>query len=185
MRDSVEARIASIEPARFQFVEKLLADLRPGAGESWKEVLVWAHDRLFNDGANVSTVRAELSRRGRSTRCIAIASGKGGVGKTTAAVNLAVALARLGVKVLLCDADLGMANVHVFAGVTPSGTLLDVIDGRRRLDEIVTSGPGGTRLICGASGVGRMADLSAGSREALGRELLRVAADFDVLLVDT
>ena len=78
-----------------------------------------------------------------------------------------------------------MANVHIFAGVNPTATLLDVVDGRSTLDDVVTPGPCGVQLICGASGIGRMAELGAPALEALGRELLRVASEFDVLIMDT
>ena len=175
-----------MEPARIQFIERTFADLRILAGNGlWNQLIAWVHQRLFVDGAAISAVRAELSRRIRRARVIAITSGKGGVGKTTVSVNLAVAFAHLGLRVLLFDADLGMANAHVFAGVTPQTTLLDVIDGRRRLDEVIQMGPAGVRIICGASGILRMADLHANVREGLTSELLRVAADFDVLLIDT
>ncbi len=65
---------------------------------------------------------------------LAVTSGEGGVGKTTVGVNLATALARSGQRVLLFDADLGMASIHIFTGVTPRGTLLDVVEGRVALD---------------------------------------------------
>src|SRR5205823_5140282 len=83
------------------------------------------------------------------------------------------------------DADLGMANVHIFAGINPAATLLDVIDRRASLTSVITRGPGDVDFVCGASGVGRLADLSPHVLEALGRELLRVAANFDVLVMDT
>lgn len=181
-----------IEPAHEQFIEKSFGEFlgRDGGGDGSvnarrDELLLWVHRRLFIDGATVATVRAELNGAARNTQVIAITSGKGGVGKTTFSVNLAVAFAQLGRRVLLFDADFGMANVHIFAGVNPSATLLDVIDGRATFESVITPGPAGIQMICGASGIGRMADLSAPVIEAIGRELLRVAADFDVLLIDT
>jgi flagellar biosynthesis protein FlhG len=90
-----------------------------------------------------------------------------------------------GQRVLLFDADLGMANAHVFAGINPKATILDVVDGRAALADVLMAGPGGIHVVCGASGVGRLADLHPRILEALGRELMQIAADFDVLVIDT
>jgi flagellar biosynthesis protein FlhG len=78
-----------------------------------------------------------------------------------------------------------MANVHIFSGINPSHTLLDVVERRAALDEILLPGPAGIQVMCGASGVSRLADISAPVIEALGRELMRVASGFDVLVMDT
>jgi flagellar biosynthesis protein FlhG len=133
----------------------------------------------------VAEVRAELNATFRRTRTIAITSGKGGVGKTTFSVNFAVACAQLGRRVLLFDADFGMANVHIYTGVNPKITLLDLVDGRVPIEELILPGPGGIQMICGASGVSRLSDLSILALESLSRQLLRAAAEFDVLIIDT
>jgi flagellar biosynthesis protein FlhG len=179
-----------IEPARLQFMEQTFHDLLGGhLGSRFdrrrNEILRWMHRRLFVEGATIATVRRELNEQASRTRVLGVTSGKGGVGKTTFAVNLAVAFAQQGQRTLLFDADLGMANVHIFSGINPPKTLLDVIDRRANLEDIVTPGPAGIDVICGASGVGRLADISPPVMEALGRELLRVAVKFDVLVMDT
>lgn len=182
---------SSIEPAQLQFIEQTFLEFLGNAGEGgpldshrW-DLLRWIHHRLFVDGASVAHVFTDLNKLRRRTHVVAVTSGKGGVGKTTFSVNLAIAFAQLGRRVLLFDGDLGMANLHIFAGVNPPATLLDVVDRRATFECAMCPGPAGIQMICGASGIGRMADLSAPVLEALGRELLRVAADFDVLVIDT
>ena len=185
---------ADLQPARVQFIQQTFPEAFAGApdvagagvaGQKARDTLRWIHDRLFVDGWQLTTVRSQLSRQLREVRTVAVTSGKGGVGKTTFAVNLAVAFAQQGRRVLLFDADLGMANVHVFAGINPKATLLDVIDRRVALSSILEPGPEGMKVLCGASGIGRLADLSAPVLEALGREVMAVAAEFDVLVIDT
>lgn len=118
-------------------------------------------------------------------RAIAVTSGKGGVGKTNLAVNLAVCLARLGQRVCLLDADLGLANADVLCNLTPRLTLEHVVCGRCRLAEAVLAAPGGFCLIPGASGVARLADLDRESRRALLEQLVALERAADTVIIDT
>ena len=96
----------------------------------------------------------------RPVRVLAVASGKGGVGKTNLSVNLATALAALGEQVMLLDADFGLANVDVLLGLTPKQTLADVLAGRATLAEVILAGPKGVRIVPSASGKRHMAEMS-------------------------
>ncbi len=116
---------------------------------------------------------------------IAITGGKGGVGKTNIAVNLSVSMALEGHDVLLLDADLGLANVDVVLGINTAYTMADVLDGRKTLSEIVIVGPGGVRIIPGASGVARLAQLDLATQNALVNSFSDQLAPPDVLIVDT
>ena len=116
---------------------------------------------------------------------IAVSGGKGGTGKSTVAVNLATALAAAGRKVLLLDGDLGLANVDVLLGLTPTGTLEQVLHGERRLEEIVLRTAEGVSVIPAASGVARMAHLPPAELAAIVRSFSALPGDYDTLLVDT
>ncbi len=137
-------------------------------------------------GLSVSPINAsERTRPMRIARAIAVSSGKGGVGKTNLSVNLAVAFAARGQRVVLLDADLGLANADVLCGITPRATLEDVVSGERTLEEVMVSAPGGFRLVPGASGVSRLADMGQMQRRSLLEQLLMLERTTDVLIVDT
>jgi len=121
----------------------------------------------------------------RLGQALAISSGKGGVGKSTVAVNLAVLLARMGRNVALLDADMGTANADVLSGVNPVYTLAHVVAGRRSIEEVLVDAPGGFSLIPGASGLAKMAALSGEQRERMITQFARLEQMFDVLLIDT
>ena len=123
-------------------------------------------------------------RRVQLARAIAVSSGKGGVGKTNIAVNLAVAMSRFGLKVCLLDADLGLANADVLCNVTPRLTLEHVVTGRCRLAESMILAPGGFRLLPGASGVAGMANLDTRRRHLLVEQLVALERAVDVILID-
>jgi flagellar biosynthesis protein FlhG len=179
----------SLELGCVQFIQAQFADVLSLGGSSLGGIgidrIYWIHDRLFQDGWSVEAVRTTLLGVQRKLRVIAITSGKGGVGKTTVAVNLATALGLLGQRTLVFDGDLGMANVHVFAGVNPRASILDVVDRRIALGQAITHGSHGADFICGASGVSRLADLDRRVIDELGRALIQTAANYDVLVIDT
>ncbi len=116
---------------------------------------------------------------------IAVTGGKGGVGKTSIAVNLAGALADSGRRVVLLDGDLGLANVDVFLGLSPRYTLAHVLSGERTLDEILLAAPQGFHVIPAASGVARLANLDAAEHLGLVQAFSALAARLDVLVIDT
>jgi flagellar biosynthesis protein FlhG len=124
-----------------------------------------------------------LLRRGRNI--IAVASGKGGVGKTWFSITLAHALARSGKKVLLFDGDLGLANVDVQLGLMPKRDLNDVIRGRLSLDKVVqTFDEGGFDIIAGRSGQASLSALPGQRLSMLRDQLIDLASSYDAVIVD-
>jgi len=121
----------------------------------------------------------------RPVRAIAVTGGKGGVGKTNVSVNLGVAAAELGQKVMLLDADLGLANIDVVLGLHPDYDLSHVMRGECTLEEALIEGPAGLKVIPGASGVQALAELSPAEHTGLIRAFSEVAADTELLIVDT
>lgn len=121
----------------------------------------------------------------RPVKVIAIASGKGGVGKTNVTVNIGVALAASGKQVLLMDADLGLANIDVMLGLHPQYNLLHVLDGSRTLEEIIVEGPSGLKIIPAASGVQKMAELTPAEHAGMIQAFSDMDQHIDVLLIDS
>jgi len=118
-------------------------------------------------------------------RVVAVTGGKGGVGKTNVSVNLAVAMADLGRRVMLLDADLGLANIDVVLGLHPERDLSHVVRGECGLEEILIKGPSGILVAPAASGVQQMAELSKSEHAGLIRAFSDVGSDLDVMIVDT
>ncbi|MBF0256967.1 MAG: MinD/ParA family protein [Gammaproteobacteria bacterium] len=118
-------------------------------------------------------------------RVLAVTGGKGGVGKTNVAVNLGVALSELGRRVLLLDADLGLANIDVVLGLHPKYDLSHVLRGERDLEEVIIEGPSGLRVVPGASGIQAMAERSATEHAGLINAFSEIGGALDTLIVDT
>lgn len=115
---------------------------------------------------------------------IGIASGKGGVGKTNTCINLALDLANSGQRVMILDADLGLANVDVLLGLQPTFDLSHVLTQQRTLEEILVVGPGGIQIVPATSGVRQMMSLSQDQHESLSRNFAAMAGEIDYLLID-
>lgn len=117
-------------------------------------------------------------------RTIAVASGKGGVGKSNLVLNLALAMAQQGQRVVILDADLGLANIDVLMGVAPKYTLVDVLRGEKSLQDIIVTGPYNLKLLPGGSGIEELANLDYYQREKLIHSLHQLEEVADILLVD-
>jgi len=118
-------------------------------------------------------------------RVIAVTGGKGGVGKTNVAVNLGMAMAHSGKKVIIMDADLGLANIDVLLGLHPQANLHHVITGECSLEEIIVDGPGDIKIIPASSGIKDMASLEPQTHAGLIQAFSELSQNVDVLIVDT
>jgi len=123
--------------------------------------------------------------RPKPVRVITVTSGKGGVGKTNISANLAVTMANSGKKVLLLDADLGLANIDVVLGLRAKYNLSHVLSGKCSLEEILIEGPSGVKIIPASSGIQNMAELSKAEHAGLIRSFSDLSFTPDVLIVDT
>ena len=116
---------------------------------------------------------------------MAIASGKGGVGKTSVAVNLAVSFARLGHRVALVDADFGLGNVDVMLGLTPGRHIGQLFSGEASLEELLIDGPAGVKILPASSGLRTLTTLTPAQHTLLGETFFRLRSSFDHVLIDT
>jgi ATPases involved in chromosome partitioning len=122
---------------------------------------------------------------GQATRVFSVTSGKGGVGKTAVVANLAVLLARMGKRVLILDADLGLANIDVVFGLAPSHNLNHFFAGEQGLESILVNGPEGIKILPAGSGVQQFTRLDSQQKLLLSEALDSMNNDFDFVLIDT
>lgn len=120
-----------------------------------------------------------------STKVIAVASGKGGVGKSNFTVNLAIELSKLGNRVMILDADLGLANVDIILGINPKYNLTHVINEEKDIKDIITETEYGIKVIASGSGVKELVNLSNQQRQRFIEKISEVEDMVDVLLIDT
>ncbi|HEX3019056.1 MAG TPA: MinD/ParA family protein [Chitinispirillaceae bacterium] len=148
-------------------------------------------EKLREMARNHTSMTANASAQNNNSpeiiRCksIAVTSGKGGVGKTNVAISLAVTLASFRKKVLLMDADLGLANVHILLGLAPSFNLSHFFDKVCLLDQVIIRGVYGIDILPGASGFEKLANLDQGRLEFLQHSFHNLEQQYDYMIIDT
>lgn len=142
---------------------------------------------LFNGGEDVQSEKKQNNakiKKDHNTRIIAITSGKGGVGKTNFAVNMAIAYAQLGKKVILIDGDLGMANVNVLLNIVPEYNLMHVINKKKTMKEIIMDTEFGIKFIAGANGFSKIANLTVDELDDFATQFSTLG-NADIIIIDT
>ena len=129
--------------------------------------------------------KQELESGRKTARVITVTSGKGGVGKTSLSVNLAIQLRRLGKRVVVLDADFGLANIEIMLGIRPQYNLADLMFRGKNMSDIITYGPEGIGFISGGSGSNEMANLTRDQVFRLIQKMAELDQQTDVIIVDT
>jgi len=122
---------------------------------------------------------------GQSVRSLSLSSGKGGVGKTSIIINLAIQLAIMGKRVFLIDADLGLANIDIMLNLAPEYTIEDVLAGTKNINDIIIEGPHNIHILPASSGISEMQMLSAEQQMSMLKELSSLRSRYDYILIDT
>ncbi|KZY64204.1 hypothetical protein A3735_09185 [Oleiphilus sp. HI0061] len=128
---------------------------------------------------------AVMLDKNKIPRVIAITGGKGGVGKTSVSINLAIALSKSGSKVCLLDGDTGLANTNIMLGLYPAYTLEHLFTGEKSIQDIVLEGPEGIQVIPGASGFAQCVELDVGQQQRLVTSIRAIEPHYDYMMVDT
>jgi flagellar biosynthesis protein FlhG len=146
---------------------------------------------MMNDQASTlrkkfSNSEPNLETEGNQTvRSLSFTSGKGGVGKTNIVINLAIQLAKMGKKIFLIDADLGLANIDIMLNLAPEYTIEDVLAGTKNINDIIIEGPHGIHILPSSSGISEMQALDAEQQMSMLEELSRLKTRYDYILIDT
>jgi flagellar biosynthesis protein FlhG len=147
------------------------------------------NDKL-NNVININTRKADVDNSCKKkeisyARVMAITSGKGGVGKTNIVVNLGFSLSKMGKKVLILDADLGLGNIDVLLGIAPKYNLSHVIMGEKKITDIVVKGPGNMMILPASSGLNHLTNIGEDQRCYMLAQLDSLIEQVDILLIDT
>lgn len=140
---------------------------------------------LMKNEQEQSNMQARTTVSNINSRVITVTSGKGGVGKTNFAVNLALSFQKRGLKVVILDADFGLANIDVLMGIVPKYNLTHVFNGEKTFADVVSTGPMGIQFISGGSGLRELANISGDQLNHLMEGFLYLDTISDVILIDT
>lgn len=130
-------------------------------------------------------IKRQNQKEVTNARVIAVTSGKGGVGKSSVSINLAIQFTKMGKKVIILDADFGLANIEVMFGVIPQYNLSDMMFKGKELKDIVMEGPEGVKFISGGSGIARLVNLDKEQVKRLVSKLSDLENMADVIIIDT
>ena len=164
--------------------EKLREIMRQKSGGDTRAGSSAGEEKKGDERSQRSGESSAASRGGSKSRVITITSGKGGVGKTNVAVNMALAYARRGKSVVVMDADLGLANVNIMLNMVPRYTLYDMIRKRKTMKEIMVETDYGISIVAGASGFSKVANLTDEERQNFIEEL-NTLSFADIIIIDT
>jgi len=130
-------------------------------------------------------IKAQNQAKGPVARVITVTSGKGGVGKSNTAINLAIQFRKMGKKVIILDADFGLANIEIMFGAVPKHSLVDLIYKGKDIKDIITWGPMGVGFISGGSGIAGMSNLGQGYLAYIIKNLAKLDEMADIIIIDT